>query len=155
MGSNEFSLNMYRPLPEQLTIKNSPIEGLGLFAIQDIKANSFLGITHVRDEQFENKYIRTPLGGFYNHSNNPSVMRMVSDALPTLKFGDPIDPNSNTLKLKDGKNDRENLFYNLSEKSDAKYMFLVSCKDIKAGEELTANYNLYTYPKTGIGIQMF
>jgi len=155
MGSNEFSLNMYRPLPEQLTIKDSPIEGLGLFAIQDIKANSFLGITHVRDEQFENKYIRTPLGGFYNHSNNPSVMRMVSDALPTLKFGDPIDPNANTLKLKDGKNDRENLFYNLSEKSDAKYMFLVSCKDIKAGEELTANYNLYTYPKTGIGIQMF
>mgnify|MGYP001170525189 CR=1 FL=1 len=27
-------------------------------------------------------------------------------------------------------------------------------KDIKAGEELAANYNLYTYPKTGIGIQM-
>ena len=86
MGSNEFSLNMYRPLPEQLTIKNSPIEGLGLFATQDIKANSFLGITHIRDEQFENKYIRTPLGGFYNHSNNPSIMRMVSDALPTLNL---------------------------------------------------------------------
>ena len=51
---------MYRPLPTQLTIKNSPIEGLGLFATEDIKA----------------------------------------------------------------------------------------------GEELTANYNLYTYPKTGIGIQM-
>ena len=155
MGSNEFSLNMYRPLPEQLTIKNSPIEGLGLFATQDIKANSFLGITHIRDEQFENKYIRTPLGGFYNHSNNPSVMRMVSDALPTLNFGDLIDPRANAQKLKDGKNDRENLFYNLNEKSNAKYMFLVTCKDIKAGEELTANYNLYTYPKTGIGIQMF
>ena len=154
MGSNEFSLNMYRPLPEQLTIKNSPIEGLGLFATQDIKANSFLGITHIRDEQFENKYIRTPLGGFYNHSNNPSVKRMISDALPTLKFGDLIDPNANTQKLKDGKNDRENLFYNLNEKSDAKYMFLITCKDVKAGEELTANYNLYTYPKTGIGIQM-
>ena len=145
---------MYRPLPEQLTIKNSSIEGLGLFATQDIKANSFLGVTHIRDEQFENKYIRTPLGGFYNHSNNPTVMRMVSDTLPTLKFGDPIDPNVNTQKLKDGKNDRENLFYNLNEKSDAKYMFLVSCKDIKAGEELTANYNLYTYPKTGVGLQM-
>ena len=154
MGSNEFSLNMYRPLPEQLTIKNSPIEGLGLFATQDIKANSFLGITHIRDEQFENKYIRTPLGGFYNHSNNPSVMRMVSDSLPTLKFGDQIDSRANAQKLKDGKNDRENLFYNLNEKSDAKYMFMVSIKDIKAGEELTANYNLYTYPKTGVGIQM-
>ena len=55
---------MYRPLPKQLTIKNSPIEGLGLFATEDIKSNSFIGVTHVRDEQFENKYIRTPLGGF-------------------------------------------------------------------------------------------
>ena len=145
---------MYRPLPDELTIKNSPIEGLGLFATQDIKANSFIGITHIRDEQFENKYIRTPLGGFYNHSNDPTVMRMVSDSLPTLKFGDLIDSNANTKKLKNGKNDRENMFYNLNEKSDAKYMFMVSIKEIKAGEELTANYNLYTYPKTGIGIQM-
>ena len=145
---------MYKPLPTQLTIKNSPIEGLGLYATEDIKANSFIGITHIRDEQFENKYIRTPLGGFYNHSNLPNVLRMVSDTLPTLKFGDQIDPKKNTEKLKDGKNDRENLFYNLSEKSEAKYMFLISIKDIKTGEELTANYNLYTYPKTGIGIQM-
>ena len=145
---------MYRPLPQQLTIKNSAIEGLGLFATQDIKANSFIGVTHIRDEQFENKYIRTPLGGFYNHSNEPTVMRMVSDTLPTLKFGDSIDPNTNAKKLKDGKNDRENLFYNLNEKSDAKYMFMVSVKDIKAGQELTANYNLYTYPKTGVGLQM-
>ena len=146
---------MYKPLPKQLTIKDSAIEGLGLFAIEDIKANTFIGITHIRDEQFENKYIRTPLGGFYNHSNEPNVMRMVSDAMPTLKCGDPIDPKTNTEKLKDGKNDRENMFYNLNEKSDAKYMFMVSTKDIKAGEEVTANYNLYTYPKTGIGIQMF
>ena len=32
---------------------------------------------------------------------------------------------------------------------------LVSLKDITSGEELTANYNLYTYPKTGIGLQTF
>jgi len=145
---------MYRPLPDGLTIKNSPIEGLGLFATIDIKKNTFIGITHIRDEQFENKYIRTPLGGFYNHSNEPSVIRMVSDVLPKLNFGDKVDPNTNTEKIKDGKNDRENMFYNLSEKSDAKYMFLVSIKDIKADEEVTANYNLYTYPKTGVGLQM-
>ena len=145
---------MYRPLPDGLTINNSPIEGLGLFATKNIKANSFIGVTHIRDEQFENKYIRTPLGGFYNHSNEPTVMRMVSDTLPTLKFGDTIDPSTNAKKLKNGKNDRENLFYNLNEKSDAKYMFMVSIKDIKVGEELCANYNLYTYPKTGVGIQM-
>ena len=145
---------MYRPLPDELTIKSSPIEGLGLFATKEIKANTFIGITHIRDEQFENKYIRTPLGGFYNHSNEPTVIRMVSDVLPKLKFGDPVDPNANAQKLKDGENDRENMFYNLNEKSDAKYMFMVSIKDIKSGEELTANYNLYTYPKTGVGLQM-
>ena len=37
----------------------------------------------------------------------------------------------------------------LSLSTDAK----VAGKDIKAGEELTANYNLYTYPKTGVGFQ--
>ncbi len=145
---------MYRPLPDGLTIKNSSIEGLGLFATKEIKRNTFIGVTHVRDEQFENKYIRTPIGGFYNHSNNPTVIRMVSDVLPKLKFGDPVDPNINSKKLKDGKNDRENMYFNLHEKSDAKYMFLVTTRDVKAGEELTANYNLYTYPKTGVGLQM-
>ena len=145
---------MYRPLPDGLTIKNSPIEGLGLFATVDIKKNTFIGVTHIRDEQFENKYIRTPLGGFYNHSNDPTVIRMVSDVLPKLQFGDPVDPNVNTKQIKDGKNDRKNMFYNLNEKSDAKYMFMVSVKDIRSGEELTANYNLYTYPKTGVGLQM-
>ena len=75
---------MYRPLPEILTIKKSSIEGLGLYAQKDIKANTYLGVTHILDERFDNKYIRTPLGGFYNHSNEPTVMRMVSDSLPTL-----------------------------------------------------------------------
>ena len=147
---------MYKPLPKQLTIKKSPIEGLGLYATEDIKKNSYLGVTHIRDEQFENKYIRTPVGGFYNHSNNPNVIRMVSDTLPKLKFGEIVDPKKNIREEreeKDQKTSLEDVFYHLQEKSDAKYMFLISIKDIKAGEELTANYNLYTYPKTGIGLQ--
>ena len=145
---------MYRPLPDGLTIKNSPLEGLGLFSNIDIKINSFIGVTHIRDEQFENKYIRTPLGGFYNHSNSPTVIRMVSDFLPRLKFGDIIDPNMTGKKIKDGKTDRENMYYNLHEKIDAKFMFMVTAKDVIPGDELTANYNLYTYPKTGVGLQM-
>ena len=145
---------MYRPLPDGLTIKNSSIEGLGLFTTVDIKKNTFVGITHIRDEQFENKYIRTPLGGFYNHSNDPTVMRMVSDVLPKLKFGDSIDSNMAGKKMEDGKTDRENMYYNLHEKIDAKFMFIVTVKDVKSGDELTANYNLYTYPKTGVGLQM-
>ena len=133
---------MYRPLPDFLTIKKSPIEGLGLYATQDIKANSFIGLTHVQDNNFDNGYIRTPLGGFYNHSNNPNVRRVVSDQLPRLKPGNLIDDSLDAIKIPDGKANRENLY----PKVEGKYMFLVSIKYIKAGEELTANYNLYTYP---------
>ena len=140
---------MYRPLPHFVTIKKSPIEGLGLYATEDIKANSFIGLTHIQDNNFENGYIRTPLGGFYNHSNNPNVRRVVSDQLPKIKSGDLIDESLDATKIPDGKANRENLY----PKVEGKYMFLVATKDIKSGEEITANYNLYTYPKTGVGIQ--
>ena len=142
---------MYKPLPNILTIKKSPIEGLGLYATADIKANSFIGLTHIKDKNFENGYIRTPLGGFYNHSNEPNVRRVVSDDLPKLKCGDQIDESLNMSKIPDGKANRENLYPNV----EGRYMFLVAIKDIKTGQELTANYNLYTYPKTGVGIQSF
>ena len=141
---------VYKPLPNCLTIKKSPIEGLGLYATQNIKASCFIGLTHVRDKSFENGYIRTPLGGFYNHSNEPNVRKVVSNKLPKLKCGDHIDESLDMSKIADGKASRENLYPEI----EGKYMFLVSIKDIKAGQELTANYNLYTYPKTGIGIQM-
>jgi len=140
---------VYKPLPKFLTIKKSPIEGLGLYATEEIKANSFIGLTHIKDRNFENGYIRTPLGGFYNHSNEPNVQRVVSDNLPKLKYGDLINKTLDVKKIPDGESSRENLY----PKAEGKYMFIVSIKDIKAGEEITANYNLYTYPKTGIGIQ--
>ena len=142
---------MYKPLPNSLTIKKSPIEGLGLYATEDIKANSFIGLTHIQDKDFENGYIRTPLGGFYNHSNNPNVRRVVSDVLPKMQCGNPIDETLDATKIPDGEASRENLY----PKVEGKYMFIVSIRDIKAGEELTANYNLYTYPKTGVGLQTF
>ena len=63
---------MYRPLPKQVTIKKSFIEGLGLFANEHLAANTQLGISHIKDDRFENDYIRTPLGGFVNHSDNPN-----------------------------------------------------------------------------------
>ena len=116
---------MYRPLPDELTIKNSPIEGLGLFSTKDIKANTFIGVTHIRDEQFENKYIRTPLGGFYNHSNDPTVMRMVSNMLPTLKFDDPMDTKAKAKRFEEKDTNRENMYNNLREKPDATEKFKV------------------------------
>ena len=62
----------YSPLPECVTIKQSKIHGLGLFATKDIPKDYVLGITHVKDLRFENGYIRTPLGGFFNHSEDPN-----------------------------------------------------------------------------------
>ena len=142
---------MYKPLPKCLTIKKSPIEGLGLYATENIKANTFLGITHIQDKDFENGYIRTPLGGFYNHSNEPNVRRVIGDEMPKLKCCDLVNEALDATKIPDGKASRENLY----PKVEGKYMFIVSIRDMKAGEELTANYNLYTYPKTGIGLQSF
>ena len=65
-------MNMYRPLPYNLTIGKSFIEGLGLFAEDDLPMNTKLGISHVKDDRFDNGYIRTPLGGFINHSDIPN-----------------------------------------------------------------------------------
>ena len=63
---------MYKPLPEEVTIRPSSIDGLGLFATCDIEEGHEFGITHVKNYWFENGYVRTPLGGFFNHSENPN-----------------------------------------------------------------------------------
>ena len=62
----------YTPLPYFLTIKESDIEGLGLFAKQNIDRGVDLGVSHVHHYKFLNSYIRTPLGGFVNHSEEPN-----------------------------------------------------------------------------------
>ena len=63
----------YRPLPESLTIKQSSIEGLGLFATQTIPKNIDLGMIHF---SYGDLLIRTPLGGFINHSQNPNCKKL-------------------------------------------------------------------------------
>ena len=66
---------MYRPLPPYLTVKPSSVEGLGLFAVESIRKSINLGTSHVADRHFKNGYIRTPLGGFINHSNTPNCKK--------------------------------------------------------------------------------
>jgi SET domain-containing protein len=39
---------------------------------EDIGENFLIGITHVRDNRFDNGFIRTPIGGFFNHSETPN-----------------------------------------------------------------------------------
>jgi len=63
----------YRPLPESLTIKPSSIDGLGLFATQTIPKNTDLGMIHFTYGEI---IIRTPLGGFINHSDKPNCKKL-------------------------------------------------------------------------------
>ena len=64
---------MYKPLPESVTIKESGINGLGLFASQKINKATNLGTTHIK---IDDTIIRTPLGGFINHSNTPNCVKV-------------------------------------------------------------------------------
>jgi hypothetical protein len=54
-------------LPDNLTLGTSEIEGTGVFATEKLEANLDLGMTHIK-VPIINGYIRTPLGGFVNHT---------------------------------------------------------------------------------------
>ena len=66
----------YKPLPDYLTIRESPIAGLGLFATKFIPNESYIGIIHVLNNDFPDGVIRTPLGGFGNHSDTPNTIKV-------------------------------------------------------------------------------
>ena len=63
---------MYKPLADSLTIKTSKVNGLGLFANQDINQATNLGMSHMK---IEDTIFRTPLGGFINHSDTPNCAK--------------------------------------------------------------------------------
>lgn len=104
---------MYKPLPESLTIKESEINGLGLFAVKGIAQGTNLGMTHVK---FNGTIFRTPLGGFINHSDDANVTKV--ELLMT---------NQDNTDLK----------------FDYKKWNLITLRDIKKGEELTIKYTFY------------
>jgi len=74
----------FRPLKPYLTVQKSGIEGLGLFATEDIPVGEVIGITHVYDERFKDNYIRTATGAFINHSDTPNVS-LVTDS--DMRYG--------------------------------------------------------------------
>jgi hypothetical protein len=74
----------WRPLLDFLTIKESKIEGLGIFATKDIQDGSDLGISHVYDDRFPDGYIRLPIGAFINHHEMPNCKAIVSESDPLL-----------------------------------------------------------------------
>ena len=63
----------YRPLPDNLELRPSEIHGYGVFALEDIPAGQILGMSHIQSPEL----IRTPLGGYINHSMNPNCIRIL------------------------------------------------------------------------------
>ena len=109
---------MYKALPDCLTIDKSKIHGLGLFAVEDIDKDTNLGISHVKNtsSKFENNYVRTPLGGCINHSDDPNCIKFIPNVVvaPDVKVSLPD------------------------------YMSLKTIRKIRRGEELTVTYTLYS-----------
>ena len=109
---------MYKPLPSGLIIKDSGIEGQGVFTTRNLHVGCDLGESHYRidtsgvesinQEENKNLLIRTPLGGFINHSDTPNC-------------------NRSQIRMKPGF-DKWNI---------------IVVENIKAGEELTLKYTMY------------
>ena len=104
---------MYKPLPESVTIKESDINGLGLFADQKIMRGTNLGMSHLK---IGDTIFRTPLGGFINHANEPNCVK---------------------AELRMTSEDMKGHAYNY------KKWNLITGQDIKKGEEITLKYTFY------------
>ena len=104
---------MYKPLPNSLTIKQSGINGLGLFAKEGMAQGTNLGMSHLK---IGDTIFRTPLGGFINHANEANCvkaeLRMTDEDLQGHKY-------------------------------DYQKWNLITSQDVKAGEELTVRYTFY------------
>ncbi len=104
---------MYKPLPESLTIKTSKVNGLGLFAKEDMVQGTNLGMSHLK---IGDTIFRTPLGGFINHANEPNCvkaeLRMTNEDLQGHQYS-------------------------------YKKWNLITSQDIEEGEELTLRYTFY------------
>ena len=105
--------NMYKPLPKSLTIKESKVDGLGLFAKEGIGQGTNLGMCHL---QIGDTIFRTPLGGFINHSDEANCvkaeMRMTEEDTKGHKY-------------------------------DYQKWNLITSRDVKKGDELTVRYTFY------------
>jgi len=118
-------LKQYSPLPSGLTVADSGIAGQGLFTTRKLVAETNLGMSHV---ELGKLILRTPMGGFINHSDKPNCVRVKS------------------LLTRQEWNHRTNLPDDKYDLSFTKWNLMV-IKDIEEGEELTLKYKLYD-PKT-------
>ena len=115
----------YKPLPYDMFIEESMINGQGLFASTDIPKGTDLGVCHIQieiDKMSPVELVRTPLGGFINHE--PIVKEMQDKELVEIS-----GPNCEKIKNRPIGNKTE---WNL-----------ITRRNIKAGEELTLHYTFY------------
>ena len=103
----------YKPLPKELRLGFSKIHDIGLFAKEKIKMGHDFGISHI---QLGKELIRTPLGGFINHSDDPNCTKSMFRVT-----------NANDI----------------STKMDYKAWRLFAIEDIESGDELTLTYTFY------------
>ena len=104
---------MYQPLPKNLTLGESEIHDIGLFASENILGGTNLGISHI---ELGKMIIRTPLGGFINHSETPNCVKVESQ---TRQRVTPLYDHDFTK------------------------WELVTLRDIEEGDELTLRYTFY------------
>ena len=104
---------MYKPLPNNLTIQTSKVNGLGLFTKENLTLGDNLGMSHLK---IGDTIFRTPLGGFINHANDANCVK--AELLMT---------NHDDSK----------------QKFDYKKWNLITIRDIEEGEELTLRYTFY------------
>ena len=100
----------------------SQIDGLDLFASEDIAAGTYAGETHVKINEHQD-WLRTPLGGFINHE------KTIKEPNSEGKDIEVSGPNCKRIK-------------NRIDGCVIKYS-LITRRDIKAGEELTLEYSMY------------
>ena len=104
---------MYKPLPTQLRLGFSDIHDIGVFAKEGIAQATNLGMTHIK---VADNIIRTPLGGFLNHSEDANCVKA------ELRMFNEDSP-SHPLNYKKWN--------------------LITLRNIKEGEELTLRYTFY------------
>ncbi|MAQ04653.1 MAG: hypothetical protein CMA50_02365 [Euryarchaeota archaeon] len=63
----------YRALPDGLYISTSPVAGQGVFTSKSLPVGTELGMSHII---IADEIIRTPLGGFINHSDTPNCEKL-------------------------------------------------------------------------------
>ena len=120
---------MYQALHPSLTIRQSDIHGLGIFAATDIPEYTILGISHVAEynrhcstrDRYHCGYIRTPLGGCINHSDDPNCIKI--------------------------KMNNDGSYSSLEGIVTSATMAIETIRDVIEGEELTVSYTIYSLEK--------